>query len=261
MRSKLTLAYIVLSVSTALAYLVGDSCNPGNLLKNDGPCKNITLTCDDSANRCALRGCRIDEEIYDWPSEIQLPPMCNSTEYCPDNQLGCLPKVKSNEICSVSRDDSCEGENSICLNQRCLSKNIQLGQTCIIDNTSAYLVNRDNCLKGYFCSTNSNLCVIALENKEPCFEDRQCRSGTCKSNICQDEVEYNHFPVWGYVVIVVGCVLVIGLCILFVYIRRRRRVNAYKQSMAELESYRQSIITNMSPTPSHESTEQFKNSH
>ncbi|KAK9719963.1 hypothetical protein K7432_004447 [Basidiobolus ranarum] len=244
MKNHLIFVYLALCISTALAYLAGDSCEPTDSLSKKGPCQNETLACDDSTNKCVLLGCRIDEPIFDWPSNLPQPPICNSTEYCPDSLLKCLPKTKLGDICSINRDESCEGENGTCLNQRCVAKNVPLGQQCIIDSISAYLNNRDNCLTGLFCSTNNGVCVSALENDEPCSEDRQCHSGNCKSNICQNEVEYNHFPTWGYILIVVGCVVVIASCLLFIYLRRRRRMNAYKKSVADLRLYRQSVISN-----------------
>ncbi|ORX96989.1 hypothetical protein K493DRAFT_314271 [Basidiobolus meristosporus CBS 931.73] len=223
------------------AYQLGDKCTPSELSSKE-PCNNVTLTCDDLTNRCAFVGCRIDEYLDEWPANLPAPPQCGVTEYCPNNRVGCMPKVKQGDICSFGRDDSCEGEVGICLAQKCFLKDVQLGQPCIIDDVSLYLINRDNCASGSFCSTNTRTCVGALENNEPCSEDRQCHSGACRKNICGSDIDYNHFPTWGYIIIGVGCFALLASCILFIYLRRRRRMNAYKKSVAKLENYRRSLL-------------------
>ncbi|ORX97628.1 hypothetical protein K493DRAFT_199091, partial [Basidiobolus meristosporus CBS 931.73] len=101
---------------------------------------------------CVLRGCRNEEFSANWPQNWQLPPLCNKdTEFCPDSQLKCLPKIKTGEICSPGRDDACDTIQGICLNQRCNVKNATLNQPCVLDSLTLYNMNRDNCITGTFC--------------------------------------------------------------------------------------------------------------
>ncbi|KAK9702673.1 Trihydroxynaphthalene reductase [Basidiobolus ranarum] len=255
MKGLIIFVFLALSRSKKLTGLrVGDTCTSGARAK--GPCNNVTLTCNDLTNKCAAIGCRLNEEISDWPIGLPQPPVCSSTEYCPKSALGCLPRAQLGEICYAGRDDSCLGDNGVCLSQHCYLKDVPSGQSCIFDDVSFYGSILDNCQTGFFCSTHSSTCLSALQDNDRCSEDRQCQSGTCRNGFCAKDVDYNRFPTWAYIVIGIGCLALIVCWILFVYIRRRRRMNAYKRSVAELEHYRQSVIGGSNArnitSPSHE---------
>ncbi|ORX90997.1 hypothetical protein K493DRAFT_199655, partial [Basidiobolus meristosporus CBS 931.73] len=103
-------------------------------------------------NQCTLKGCKFNESPLGWPAEWKQPALCNAeSEFCPDDQLKCLPKIKTGDACSPGRDDSCAGKASVCLSQRCVLKEVQLNQTCNLDNATLVGVTRDNCVKGTFC--------------------------------------------------------------------------------------------------------------
>ncbi|KAK9760945.1 hypothetical protein K7432_014540 [Basidiobolus ranarum] len=226
---------------------IGDQCvpNPNVQAHEKGPCQNYTLACDPMSNLCTLKGCKLNESPVGWPAEWQSPIPCNiELEFCPDNQLKCLPKIKTGDICSPGRDDSCVDRASVCLNQRCVLKNAQLNQPCRLDNTTIFGVNRDDCLKGSFCSSSNLTCSGAYNNGEKCIEDRQCLSNNChdRSKICTDGEEYNYIPIWAYVLAGIGVLAMIFIIILILYFRKRRRMSEYKKALqqrnaSQIETY------------------------
>ncbi|KAK9693190.1 Trihydroxynaphthalene reductase, partial [Basidiobolus ranarum] len=113
---------LILGFFVVHGYIIGDPCSAPVFSSPNtiGPCRNHTLACDPDLQLCVLRGCRSEEFSANWPQNWQLPPLCNKdTEYCPDSQLKCQPKIKMGDICSPGRDDSCDTSQGICLNQRC----------------------------------------------------------------------------------------------------------------------------------------------
>ncbi|KAK9764141.1 hypothetical protein K7432_008603 [Basidiobolus ranarum] len=224
--------------SSVSALNIGDTCVPNNNVQihEKGPCQNYTLACDPTYTVCQLKGCKFNESPFGWPLEWQMPPSCNTDlEYCPNDQLKCEPKIKTGDVCATGRDDSCAEKESVCLGQRCTLKNIPLNQPCNLDNTTVDSISRDNCGKGTFCSNPGLLCVVSYSNGAKCVEDRQCLSNNClnSKSICSDGEDYNHFPIWGYILIGIGILATISALILILYLRRRRRNAEYKKAFQE----------------------------
>ncbi|ORX94988.1 hypothetical protein K493DRAFT_283268 [Basidiobolus meristosporus CBS 931.73] len=217
---------------------VGDSCipNPNVQAHEKGPCQNYALVCDPVSNICKPKGCRVNESLLEWPLEWQIPVACNMEfEFCPDDQLKCLPKIKTGDVCSPGRDDSCLERESICLNQRCISKNVQPNQPCRLDNTTIYGVNRDDCSRGSFCPEANLICLASFTNGEKCIEDRQCLSNNCheRNRICTDGEVYNYIPIWAYVLAGLGVLALIFVVILILYFRKRRRMSEFNRALQE----------------------------
>lgn len=111
------LLFVQYTISATSDYLplVGNTCNPNNtrlLLDNNqlrSDCGYVGW-CDTSNNVCKVRGCRKDE----WPFGFNLverhlwPPLCPSTQFCPDEGSSCMNKVGLGQPCQLARDGELE---------------------------------------------------------------------------------------------------------------------------------------------------------
>ncbi|KAE8203343.1 hypothetical protein CF328_g1707 [Tilletia controversa] len=67
-----------------------------------------------TAGVCRLKGCRRDEYPFGYkgvPSD-QIPPMCGSGTYCPDEENDCQPLIPLGGFCQLNRDDSCSSPST-----------------------------------------------------------------------------------------------------------------------------------------------------
>ena len=64
--------------------------------------------CDTATNwTCQPRRCRRDEFPFGFQSSIELPPLCSSEQFCPDEGNGCMDLIPVGQPCELNRDDQC----------------------------------------------------------------------------------------------------------------------------------------------------------
>ncbi|KAK9711901.1 hypothetical protein K7432_007478 [Basidiobolus ranarum] len=163
------------------------------------------------------------------------------------------------DICSPGRDDSSDTSQGICLIQRFNDKNATLNQACILDNLTFYNMNRDNCIIGSFCSIGDNTCVSTFAKGQSCTEDRQCVTGACKKGICSEELEYNRIPYWIYIIIGCGAGIILVSCLLYIYLRRRKRMQRYKKTVSQHENVLREMVINLPNTEPNEHPDENSN--
>ncbi|ODO03578.1 hypothetical protein L198_02426 [Cryptococcus wingfieldii CBS 7118] len=257
----------------------GEACSQANTHLDQANYQLVT-DCDantycNSNNTCAWRGCRRNTYPYGYNdySFDQLPPLCPTGEFCPDESDHCLTQVPVGSSCQKDRDDECaqpdnwndlagdlNTNGSICLQYTCYYANMTVGQTCVNDNTAytayrddgsayAFIVSRDNCANGHYCDASDSLCYRGKAQGDTCSGNKECLSYNCaddgRCGKAADDVI--HPPVWQYVLIGLGIFILIGAVMTtlwFVHRRVRNRNQAMlEQYYNEQIAYRQSIMS------------------
>ncbi|WVF68362.1 hypothetical protein IAT40_003127 [Kwoniella sp. CBS 6097] len=257
----------------------GEACSQDNT-HLDSATFNLVTDCDPRLycagnGTCAYKGCRKDIYPFGYSaySFDQLPPLCPTGQFCPDEGDQCLPQVAVGEACQKDRDNECSPpENykdlagflntngTICLNYVCHLANVTLGQTCIVDNTAytayladgnayAFIVSRDNCANGLYCDGTALQCMRTKKIGEACSGNKECATYNCGNDArcgkaADDAI---HPPAWKYVLVALGIVGFVGsiFTALWFFHRRNRKENQIRleQYYNEQIAYRQSIMS------------------
>ena len=155
----LSFSSLLLSTPVLADDAFGEECSTANNRLQVGTyqfasdCDSITYCA--SNNTCAYRGCRKDVFPFGYDSIDDLPPLCESNQFCPDEGDACQDLLAVGSDCQLNRDDECAppddwreladskyGLNvngSVCLNNKCMWANKTLGINCTVENT-AYIV-------------------------------------------------------------------------------------------------------------------------
>jgi hypothetical protein len=137
---------------------------------------------------------------------------------------------------------------------------VTAGQPCINENTLyqdetddgrtfAFIISRDNCIKGQYCDGQSSVCVAKKHRHEACTGNKECISYNCQANgKCGKAADEPLAPKpWVYAVVAIAIVLLIGgvLTGLWLLHRRWREENQVKlqEYYNEQIAYRQSIMS------------------
>lgn len=92
-----------------------NTCNPAHnglatgTLQFNSDC-NATTWCDNG--QCRAKGCRKDRFPLGYGTDsgsrtqIVPPPLCQDTEFCPDEGSECMPKIAVGQPCQFDRDGS-----------------------------------------------------------------------------------------------------------------------------------------------------------
>ncbi|WRT69837.1 uncharacterized protein IL334_006828 [Kwoniella shivajii] len=257
----------------------GEACDQANQ-HLDGGSYNLVTDCDAttycaSNGTCAYKGCRKDIYPFGYSgvSFDQLPPLCPSGQFCPDEGDQCLDQVAIGDSCQKDRDNECaEPSNykdlagflntngTVCLNYTCYLADITLGQTCVTDNTVytaylddgsayAFIVSRDNCANGMYCDGTALQCIKMKRQGETCTGNKECLTYNCAADgkcgkAADDPI---HPPAWQYVLIGLGIVVLIGGVMITLWFTHRssRKENQIRleQYYNEQIAYRQSIMS------------------
>ncbi|KAL1922344.1 uncharacterized protein VTP21DRAFT_9883 [Calcarisporiella thermophila] len=243
----------------------GEACDPSPVYtpthRYQDSCDNIMLACDPSNKTCVYRGCSNQDYLPGWNNAIPLPVRCpQNVSYCPDNNLKCMPLKPLNSSCEPSRDDECEGQHGICLNQICELKVKTLGQPCVVDITEyrragydgehsiIQKIIRDNCGLGTFCDMGSQTCIQANPLGSRCEQDRECTSGACNDmGFCDKPPDsFREVPTWVYATIGVAVFAFVMLTLLLLWVlhRHHRRTLRAKRArfFEEQEAFRQAAM-------------------
>ncbi|KAJ9124731.1 hypothetical protein QFC24_003099 [Naganishia onofrii] len=266
-----------LAVCAADRVAEGGACSQSNnkLIAGTG---NFVSDCDartfcNDQGVCQAKGCRKDYYPYgyngvDWDS---LPPLCSSTQFCPDEGDACQDKIPVGELCQLNRDDECafapnyqdlagrrNVNGSVCLNFRCYWANATIGQACVFENhayesyasdgsTYASIISRDNCVNGYYCDGSSATCYKDKQVGDACTANKECLSYNCVDGTCRKATDDpNHPRTWVYAIVAVLIILCITAVLVGLYYihRKSREENRIKleQYEAEQMAYRKSIM-------------------
>ncbi|KAL7425219.1 hypothetical protein Q5752_000907 [Cryptotrichosporon argae] len=235
---------------------------------------DATTYCADNGT-CAYKGCRKDIYPYGYNGVafVDLPPLCPTGQFCPDEGDQCLDQEPPGSACQKDRDDECQPptdyklyagylnvNGSVCLNYECYWANITLGQTCVVENTVytgyeddgsvyAYIISRDNCENGMYCDGTSLQCNKQKAVGATCSGNKECLSYNCESSgKCGRAADDPLHPgAWVYVIVGLAIVGLIGATMIALWFahRRSRRENQVKleQYYNEQVAYRQSIMS------------------
>jgi hypothetical protein len=66
-------------------------------------CNSVTF-CNPNTNKCERKKCRRDEYPFGYKPGASLPPRCPDSQFCPDEQDGCLDKLVVDSDCQLNRD-------------------------------------------------------------------------------------------------------------------------------------------------------------
>ncbi|PWN38406.1 uncharacterized protein FA14DRAFT_115984, partial [Meira miltonrushii] len=152
--------------------------------------------CDPTTSKCAARGCRREDYPFGFSTvERSLwPPKCDEEQFCPDEGSLCMYKIALGGACQLNRDDECATSASVpnvrCLHNICTSVNATLNAACIHDNVvytvftpdnSSYgsIISRDNCMKGLYCNSPTNICLQRKSTGTACAADKECMTDFC----------------------------------------------------------------------------------
>ncbi|OWZ51965.1 hypothetical protein C356_02159 [Cryptococcus neoformans c45] len=257
----------------------GEACAQANTHLNQDnyelvtDCNPLTYCADNGT--CAWKGCRKDTYPFGYNdySFDQLPPLCPTGQFCPDEGDQCLNQVLVGSSCQKDRDNECQPppnwkqlngylntNGSVCLDFTCYYANVTVGQTCVNDNTVytayrddgsayAFIVSRDNCANGHYCDATELVCYRSKAFGATCSGNKECLSYNCEDNgkcgkAANDVI---HPPAWQYVLIGLGIVILIVAVMTGLWFMHRRWRNE-KQVMLEQYyneqiAYRQSIMS------------------
>nr|ODN86763.1 hypothetical protein L203_04013 [Cryptococcus depauperatus CBS 7841] len=224
---------------------------------------------------CAWKGCRKDVYPFGYNdySFDQLPPLCPSGEFCPDEGDHCLTQVPVGGTCQKDRDDQCAPppnrkefagylniNGTVCLQYTCYYANLTVGQTCVNDNTAytaykgdgsayAFIVSRDNCANGHYCNAADLKCYKSKRFGDICSGNKECLSYNCEDNgkcgKAADDVI--HPPAWQYVFIGLSIVILIVAVMTGLWLLHKRwriqHQTMLEQYYNEQIAYRQSIMS------------------
>jgi len=208
-------------------------------------------------------------------TDPQLPVLCSSGYFCPDEGDACQPLLPVGSACQLNRDDQCQpppnsaqyadtaghGANvngAVCLNFQCMWANVTIGSSCVIENTpytyygphTEYIdiVSRDNCHIGSYCDATQKSCLASKAFAQSCAADKECTSYNCLSNgTCGNDVHQpRHLAVWVYVIVGIGIFggMFATLISMFILHARQREAEREKrmQYWREQTAFRQNIL-------------------
>ena len=163
-QASLFLLSTILSLALAANNRLGYPCSQANNRLQAGSYQ-FTGDCDSqtfcaSNGTCANKGCRKDIFPFGYSVDDDLPPLCDNTQFCPDEGDACQEKLPVGSLCQLNRDDECAppddwrdladdtyGTNvngSVCLNYQCMWANVTLGQSCVVENVPYIVYNPNN---------------------------------------------------------------------------------------------------------------------
>ncbi|CAK5281480.1 unnamed protein product [Mycena citricolor] len=213
-------------------------------------CNSVTYCA--ANNTCLLKGCRKDQFPFGYVAKADLPPLCATGEFCPDEADACQPVLPVGSACQLNRDDQCEGppnfkqlrdttgrglnvNGSVCLNNVCMWANATSGSSCVVENTAyiAYgatgefidIVSRGNCVAGLYCDAGTKQCMAEKSLGASCTADKECSSWNClASGVCGiDTTLPKHVGIWVYVVVAIGIFVGIFGTLLGLFVLHRRQ--------------------------------------
>ncbi|WVR07924.1 hypothetical protein IAU60_004967 [Kwoniella sp. DSM 27419] len=257
----------------------GEACSQSNT-HLDSATYNLVTDCDPTYycadnGTCANKGCRRDIYPfgYNYYSFDQLPPLCPTGQFCPDEGDQCLAQVPIGGACQKDRDNECappenykdlagflNTNGTICLKFQCYLANVTLGQACVYDNTAytayqangdayAFIVSRDNCANGLYCNGGDSICYRTKKVGDACSGNKECQSYNCQADgKCGKAADEPIHPgAWQYVLVALGIAgFIIGVAVgLWFFHRRSRKENQIRleQYYNEQIAYRQSIMS------------------
>jgi len=275
------LSVLSLFASSALAgsVQVNGSCSQNNnrltvgTYEFDSDCDSVAFCGSDGV--CHAKACRRDIFPFGYPqNDDNLPKLCPSGQFCPDEEDACQSLVAPGGTCQLNRDDECQpppnagqladkrfGTNvngAVCLNAQCYWANITSGQTCVVENTpyTVYfsggeaidIVSRGNCQLGLYCDSQSVKCTQQKDLGASCVADKECSSMNClASSVCGEAFDVpRHFGTWVYVVVGIGIFggmigTLVGL--FFLHARQRDQEREKRiQYWREQNAFRQNIM-------------------
>ncbi|CAE6452461.1 unnamed protein product [Rhizoctonia solani] len=232
----------------------GGSCSQANTYLTPGSYQ-LNTDCDpktycNGSGVCAKKRCRKDEFPFGYSdTEFKdLPRMCPSGQFCPDEEDECQSLLSVGSACQLNRDDECEPapdtslstpdnhKGSICLNYQCMWQNVTVGQACVVENIPYIgystegefinIVSRGNCRKGLYCDATEKVCIATRDFGASCSADKECTSFNCLENLtCGVSTDApRKLAVWVYVVVAIaiigGMLLTVGT--LFMIHRKER---------------------------------------
>ncbi|PCH43603.1 hypothetical protein WOLCODRAFT_58758, partial [Wolfiporia cocos MD-104 SS10] len=193
-----------------------------------------SMTYCSTTGKCEMKGCRRDVFPFGYADDVQLPPMCGTGLFCPDEEDQCLPSLSVGSPCQFNRDDQCQGppnhkeladhtgfglnvNGSVCLNNVCLWANATVGETCTVQNTAfvaflangsdyADIVSRDNCRVGAYCDAKKLVCMQTKALGGACGADKECSTYNClASGVCGASPNGpDRVAPWVYALVAVG---------------------------------------------------------
>ncbi|KDR68546.1 hypothetical protein GALMADRAFT_146207 [Galerina marginata CBS 339.88] len=199
---------------------------------------------------------------------IEVPPMCASGMFCPDNGSGCRLKVELGSKCELGRDEQCapppanpgvsdKDNKSVCLNTFCMPATRLLGEPCTIENTTYVsdldrgtagggqfrsFVIKHNCLApGLFCDptpppsdVQGATCQKAKKLGEKCRFDAECQLNNCVFNTCAQAPEKAfRLAAWHWLATVMFIVLLFASTVLVLSVIHRRQRFARNRELQE----------------------------
>ncbi|KAJ1304569.1 hypothetical protein OPQ81_005711 [Rhizoctonia solani] len=266
----------VLPLALAGNVTEGGACSQSNTYLTPGSYQ-LNTDCDaktycNGSGVCAKKRCRKDEFPFGYSdTEFKdLPRMCPSGQFCPDEEDECQNVLPVGSACQLNRDDECEPapdsslstpdnhRGSICLNYQCMWQNVTVGQTCIVENIPyiAYstdgefinIVSRGNCRKGLYCDAAQKICIATQDYGAACTADKECTSGNCLDNLtCGYSTDApRKVAVWIYVVVAIaiigGMLLTVGTLFMIHRKERDEMRQQREQYWREQAALRQNIL-------------------
>ncbi|CAE6414875.1 unnamed protein product [Rhizoctonia solani] len=254
----------------------GGTCSQANTYLTPGSYQ-LNTDCDaktfcNSNGVCTKKRCRKDEFPFGYSdTEFKdLPRMCPSGQFCPDEEDECQNVLPVGSACQLNRDDECEPapdtslanidnhKGAICLNYQCMWQNVTVGQACVVENIPyiAYstqgefvnIVSRGNCRKGLYCDAAQKICIATQDFGATCTADKECTSGNCLDTLtCGVSTDApRKLAVWIYVVVAIaivgGMLLTVGTLFMFHRKARDEMRQQREQYWREQAALRQNIL-------------------
>ncbi|CAE6357401.1 unnamed protein product [Rhizoctonia solani] len=254
----------------------GGSCSQSNTYLTPGSfqlntdCDARTYCSRDGA--CTKKQCRKDEFPFGYNDVAfkDLPKMCPSGQFCPDEEDDCQNVLSVGSPCQLNRDDECEPaqdtslstpdnhRGAICLNYQCMWQNVTVGQACVVENIAyiAYstegefinIVSRGNCRRGLYCDAAQKICIATQDVGASCTADKECTSGNCLDNLtCGVSTDApRKLGAWVYAVVAIaiigGMLLTVGTLFMIHRKERDEMRQQREQYWREQAALRQNIL-------------------
>ncbi|QRW21489.1 suppressor of stem-loop protein 1 [Rhizoctonia solani] len=254
----------------------GGSCSQSNTYLTPGSYQ-LNTDCDsrtycNSGGTCAKKQCRKDEFPFGYNDVAfkDLPKMCPSGQFCPDEEDDCQNVLSVGSSCQLNRDDECEPapdtslstpdnhRGAICLNYQCMWQNVTVGQPCVVENIAyiAYstegefinIVSRGNCRHGLYCDAAQKICIATQDFGAACTADKECTSGNCLDNLtCGVSTDApRKLGAWVYAVVAIaivgGMLLTVGTLFMIHRKERDEMRQQREQYWREQAALRQNIL-------------------